>query len=83
VALINWRLMSHPINWLTVMVILILAGAFGHYFLTYFGMEPATKNKLAFSQMPAGQSPGEVASGAIDPQSSPVSDTSMVASSLY
>jgi len=67
-AVINFKMMSHPMNWLTILLMVIIAGAIGHMFLTYLGMEPSTKAKLAYTEMPAGQSPGEVAAGAIDPQ---------------
>jgi hypothetical protein len=67
---INWKMISHPMNWLTLLLMVIIAGAIGHLFLTYLGIEPDTSGnkKLAFSQMPAGQSPGEAAAGAITPQ---------------
>lgn len=67
---VNWKMVSHPMNWITFLLMVIIAGAIGHLFLSYLGIEPSTtKGKvLAFSQMPAGQSPGEVASGAIEPQ---------------
>jgi hypothetical protein len=72
VTIINWKLISHPMNWLTVLVILIIAGTAGHLLASWMGLEPATKGKLAYSQMPAGQSPGEPAAGAIPPQYSPL-----------
>jgi uncharacterized membrane protein len=66
---INFRMISHPMNWVTLMLMVLIAGAIGHYFLTYLGIEPQVTQKLAFSAMPAGQSPGEAATGAIEPQS--------------
>jgi hypothetical protein len=42
--LANWRILSHPINWLTVLLMLIIAGLFGHYLLTMFDQSPATKD---------------------------------------
>lgn len=69
---VNWKMVSHPMNWITFILMVIIAGAIGHLFLSYLGIEPTTKAKLAFSQMPAGQSPGEVASGAITPQAAQI-----------
>jgi hypothetical protein len=70
---INWRMISHPMNWLTVGLMLVIAGSFLHLLLTYMGIEPATQAKTSgYAQMPAGQSPGEAASGAISPQRSPI-----------
>ena len=69
---VNWKMVSHPMNWITFLLMVIIAGAIGHLFLSYLGIEPATKSTLAFSQMPAGQSPGEVASGAISPQTAQI-----------
>jgi len=69
---VNWKMVSHPMNWITFLLMVIIAGAIGHLFLSYLGIEPATKSTLAFSQMPAGQSPGEVASGAISPQAAQI-----------
>jgi hypothetical protein len=71
-TILNFRLMSHPMNWLTVLLMVIIGAAFGHLILTYLGIEPSTGGKLAYSQMPAGQSPGEAATGAIDPQYAPI-----------
>ena len=66
---VNWKMISHPMNWMTFLLMVVIAGAIGHMFLTYLGIEPQTQSKkLAFSQMPAGQSPGEAAAGAISPQ---------------
>ena len=68
---INFKMVSHPINWVTLMLMVIIAGSIGHLLLTYLGIEPNTPTrKSSYDQMPAGQSPGEVASGAITPQGS-------------
>jgi hypothetical protein len=68
---LNFKMISHPMNWLTVMLMVAIAGAIGHYTLSLLGVEPTTKNKKSsYDEMPSGQSPGEVASGAIDPQGS-------------
>lgn len=65
---INWRMVSHPMNWITIFLMLVIAGAIGHFLLSYLGIEPNLKAQSSFDAMPAGQSPGEVASGAITPQ---------------
>lgn len=65
---INWKMVSHPMNWITFMLMVIIAGAIGHLLLSYFDIEPQVKGKLGYAAMPAGQSPGEVPSGAITPQ---------------
>lgn len=68
---INWRLVSHPLNWATVILMVLIAGLFGHYILEYLGISPATaKNRSAWTDQPAGQNPGQDAAGAIDPQGS-------------
>lgn len=54
---LNWRIVSHPINWVTILLMLIIAGAFGHMALTLFGKNPATKDGSSYAQLPAGQSP--------------------------
>lgn len=47
---VNWKMISHPMNWVTILLMLIIAGAIGHTVLSYFGMEPSTqaqKNQAA------------------------------------
>lgn len=39
-APLNWKLISHPINWLTVGLMLVFLGIGGHLLLTWFGVEP-------------------------------------------
>lgn len=51
--MINWRLLSHPMNWLTVWLMIFIAGIFGHLLLSFFDQEPATAVSTA---MPAGLS---------------------------
>lgn len=74
--MLNWKMLSHPMNWITFFLMVVIAGAIGHQLMTFLGFEPAnagTPKKLAFSDQPAGLSPGQVASGAIDPQYAPLS----------
>ena len=68
--ILNLKLMSHPLNWATVLVILLIAGAYGHLILQYLGHSPSSTNgkASAWTAQPAGQSPGQEAAGAIDPQ---------------
>lgn len=68
-AILNTRLMSHPLNWAIFMLMVLIAGSLGHLGLSLAGIEPASKAKRsAWDEMPAGQSPGEAAAGAITPQ---------------
>jgi hypothetical protein len=70
-APINFRMASHPINWVTFLLMVLIAGSIGHLTLTYLGIEPNTARKSSgYDEMPAGQSPGQAAAGAIDPQGS-------------
>lgn len=39
--IINTRLISHPMNWLIILLMLIIAGIFGHLLLTILDQEPA------------------------------------------
>lgn len=43
--MINWQLLKHPVNWLIVILMLVIAGAAGHYILAYFGAEAATPDQ--------------------------------------
>ena len=77
--MINWKMMSHPMNWITFALMVVIGGAIIHTLLTYLGYEPATRGsaKSAYTDQPAGVSPGQVASGAIDPQYAPITDPSL------
>lgn len=54
---LNWKIISHPMNWATILLMVIIAGAFGHLVLTFLGYNPATKTSSSYTQLPAGQSP--------------------------
>lgn len=58
--LINTRLLSHPMNWVTILLMLVIAGIFGHLLLSLLEQEPASKNNipasLSTNQMGGGQS---------------------------
>jgi hypothetical protein len=72
--LINVKMITHPMNWLTLFLMVVIAAAIGHTLLTYLGMQPAGPKRVsAWTAVPAGVSPGQAASGAIDPQTAPIS----------
>lgn len=52
---VNWRMLSHPINWVTVILMLVIAGTAGHLLLSLVGKEPST-DESSYSNLPAGQS---------------------------
>ncbi len=55
-TILNWKLISHPMNWLIILLMLAIAGIFGHLLLSVLDQEPATGiNVLA--GLPAGYSP--------------------------
>lgn len=38
---LDWALLKNPLNWATVILMLVIAAMFGHLLLTYFGVNPA------------------------------------------
>jgi hypothetical protein len=42
-AFINTRLIAHPMNWLIILLMLIIAGIFGHLLLSILDQEPSSK----------------------------------------
>lgn len=40
--LVNTDILKHPMNWIIILLMLIIAGAAGHLILTYIGVEPKT-----------------------------------------
>lgn len=40
---INWRIVKHPLNWITVFLFVFLAGIGIHLILTYLGAVPAAQ----------------------------------------
>lgn len=40
--LINTRIISHPLNWAIIMLMLIIGAMAGHLLLSFFDHEPAT-----------------------------------------
>lgn len=68
--LINRKLISHPMNWVIISLMLIIAAAIGHTFLQYIGVTPATPGNAgasAYDNLPAGQVPADDALSAINP----------------
>lgn len=68
--MINWDLLKHPLNWLIVIFMLVIAGAAGHYALAYFGAEvarPAGKQQLGnLTEYPAVPDRNAIALDALD-----------------
>jgi hypothetical protein len=64
--IINLKLASHPLNWITILLMLVIAGAIGHYVLALTGVMPATAdgttNLIGGGQLPAAQGPPSVTS---------------------
>jgi hypothetical protein len=44
-AIINTRIISHPMNWIIIFLMLVIAGIFGHLLLTLLDQEPSTSTK--------------------------------------
>jgi hypothetical protein len=42
--IVNFRLLKHPMNYLVVTLMLVLAGIAGHLVLQWIGLEPAVSN---------------------------------------
>lgn len=43
-SMLNWSILKHPLNWIIILMMLILAGIAGHLVLSTLGIEPATDN---------------------------------------
>jgi hypothetical protein len=41
--LVNTKLLSNPINWFTVMLMVLIAAVGGHLLFSLYGIEPATQ----------------------------------------
>jgi hypothetical protein len=39
---LNWKMFLHPMNYLTILMMLVIAGIAGHELLSLLGVEPAT-----------------------------------------
>lgn len=54
---VNWKLISHPMNWLVVLLMLVIAGTFGVLIFDLIGMKAATGDidpNLAVGQVSIG-----------------------------
>lgn len=56
-TIINSKLISHPMNWIIILLMLAIAGIFGHLLLTLFEQEPARSSINVPSGLPVGYSP--------------------------
>jgi len=55
---INFKMASHPMNWITLLLMVIIAGAIGHYVLSLLGVEPnlgSTDKQMTNGQVPYSQ----------------------------
>ena len=43
--IINWRLVSHPLNWVTLFLMVFIAGIGFHFILSGLGMAPASSSQ--------------------------------------
>ena len=55
--IINTKIISHPLNWLTIVLMLVIAGIFGHLLLSLLDQEPAGKGGA--QGLPEGLAPGD------------------------
>lgn len=39
--IINWRIVAHPLNWLTLFLMIFIAGIAFHFILEGLGVKPA------------------------------------------
>lgn len=63
-TLINTKLLSHPVNWAIVFLMVFIAGTFGALLLKYLQVQPAdegskTAPRSAYADFPAGMTPSE------------------------
>lgn len=67
---INWKMISHPMNWLVVVLMVVIAGAIGHSILSYLGVEPSTQPQSEYADIPAGITYVKAGAVGIQPQGS-------------
>lgn len=41
---VNWRIVSHPLNWLTLFLMVFIGGIAIHFVLQHVGMLPASQS---------------------------------------
>jgi hypothetical protein len=62
---INFKMIGHPINWAIILLMVIIAGAIGHYTLSLFGIEANMGNNSkgpANGQVPLSSVAGSLSS---------------------
>jgi hypothetical protein len=59
VSLINTNLIKHPMNWVTILLMLIIAGIFGHLLLSLLDQEPTSRTISVPAGLPASYSPNQ------------------------
>lgn len=52
--IINTRLIMHPLNWLTILLMLVIAGIFGHLLLSALDQEPSGPSGVVNAAVPQG-----------------------------
>lgn len=50
--MLNWELLKHPLNWIIIVLMLVIAGAAGHLALAYFGAESSGPQPSGGEYMP-------------------------------
>lgn len=63
-TLINTKLLSHPVNWAVVFLMVFIAGTFGALLLKYLQVAPADSDprdapRSAYADFPAGMTPAQ------------------------
>jgi hypothetical protein len=56
-AIVNTKLLSHPMNWLIILLMLIIAGIFGHLLLSLLDQEPTAAAIAVPAGLPVNYSP--------------------------
>jgi hypothetical protein len=55
-SIINTKLIAHPMNWIIILLMLAIAGIFGHLLLSVLDQEPSTGISVP-AGLPVGYSP--------------------------
>lgn len=56
--IINWKLMSHPLNWVIIPLMLIIAAMFGDQLLKFLGVNPVAQQDASINA--AGQTTQQI-----------------------
>ena len=57
--IVNSKLISHPMNWIIILLMLIIAGIFGHLVLSVLDQEPASTSGSVPAGLPSGYTPNK------------------------